>query len=58
MGALVVQPGEPARSTLSLRLHATDVWRMPPLGSRRVDPQGSSLVDGWISGLPRDCGED
>jgi uncharacterized repeat protein (TIGR03806 family) len=50
-GALVLDPGHPERSVLSLRMHRTDVARMPPLGTSVVDPLGTALVDTWIAGL-------
>jgi uncharacterized repeat protein (TIGR03806 family) len=53
-GALVLTPGDPTRSVLSLRMHATDANRMPGLGSEIVDPEGTALVDGWIAGMV-DC---
>jgi uncharacterized repeat protein (TIGR03806 family) len=51
MGARVVLPGDPARSVLSLRMHALDANRMPPLASRVLDMQGTTLIDNWIRGL-------
>ncbi|MFO0636061.1 MAG: PQQ-dependent sugar dehydrogenase [Nannocystaceae bacterium] len=50
-GALVITPGDPARSVLSQRLRATGDARMPPLGSVRIDEQGAALVDAWIESL-------
>lgn len=52
--ALVVAPGHPESSVLSLRMHALDANRMPGLGSHVVDPEGTALVDAWIAGLV-DC---
>ena len=52
MGALLLAPGAPAQSILSLRMHATDAKsRMPPLATRLVDPLGTQVVDDWISSL-------
>ena len=48
-GAKLVTPGDPKKSVLSLRMHATDAWRMPPIASRKVDPQGTALIDAWIT---------
>ncbi|HZS41854.1 MAG TPA: PQQ-dependent sugar dehydrogenase, partial [Polyangia bacterium] len=50
-GALLLIPGMPAKSILSLRMHALDVNRMPPLASHVVDAQGTSLIDSWIQSL-------
>jgi uncharacterized repeat protein (TIGR03806 family) len=49
--ARVLAPGVPARSILSLRMHALNANRMPPLASRIEDTAGTSLVDAWISSL-------
>jgi uncharacterized repeat protein (TIGR03806 family) len=46
--ARLIKPGSPERSILALRVHATDVKRMPPLGRGIVDPQGAALLDDWI----------
>ncbi len=51
MGARVVVPGMPARSLLSLRMHALDANRMPPLATRLEDTQGTALIDSWIRSL-------
>ncbi|RYE87245.1 MAG: hypothetical protein EOO75_14740, partial [Myxococcales bacterium] len=50
-GARVITPGDPARSVLSLRVHALDSKRMPPLGSSVVDEQGVALIDSFITSL-------
>ena len=47
----MLAPGAPARSILSLRMHALDANRMPPLASRVKDTQGVGVVDAWISSL-------
>ena len=47
----LLAPGQPARSILSLRMHALDANRMPPLASRVVDTVGVGVVDAWISSL-------
>ena len=49
--ARVIAPGEPERSVLALRMHRTDTWRMPALGTEVVDPIGSEVVDAWIAAL-------
>jgi uncharacterized repeat protein (TIGR03806 family) len=49
-GGALLTPGDPQRSLMSLRMHATNVKRMPPLGTRIVDEAGSRLIDDWIRG--------
>jgi len=49
--ARLIRPGAPASSLVSLRPHATDGKRMPPLGSGVVDVQGLGSVDRWIQSL-------
>jgi hypothetical protein len=49
--AKVLAPGSAARSLLSVRMHALDASRMPPLASRRVDTEGVGVVDAWIASL-------
>lgn len=50
-GALILTPGAPAKSTASLRMHALDASRMPPLATHVVDTAGTALVDAWIASL-------
>ncbi len=50
-GAKLLTPGMPSMSIMSLRMHALDSSRMPRLGSIVVDPQGTALVDQWVSSL-------
>jgi len=50
-GALRLVPGKPELSTMSLRMHRLDVFRMPKIGSLVVDSKGVALVDAWISDL-------
>ncbi|MFP2930501.1 PQQ-dependent sugar dehydrogenase [Pyxidicoccus sp. 3LG] len=50
-GARLVVPGHPEKSLVSLRMHALDTFRMPPLATRRVDTEGAALVDAWIASL-------
>jgi len=50
-GAVLLAPGDPDLSLMSLRMHTLDSFRMPDIGTRVVDPQGTSLVDAWITGL-------
>jgi uncharacterized repeat protein (TIGR03806 family) len=47
----LVSPASPELSVLSLRLHATDSKRMPPVGVSVADPLGTTLVDDWIRSL-------
>jgi hypothetical protein len=50
-GARWLVPGRPDLSLLSLRTHRLDAARMPPLGSRLVDPVGTAVLDEWISSI-------
>lgn len=50
-GAKIITPGSPSTSVASLRMHALDAHRMPPLASHVVDPMGTAVVDAWISSL-------
>ena len=47
----LVVPGDPAHSILSVRLHATDSKRMPPVAVSITDPSGSTLIDNWVTSL-------
>ena len=51
MNAKVVASGSPSTSIVSLRTHALDSIRMPPLGSRVVDVAGVDVLDSWIHSL-------
>jgi uncharacterized repeat protein (TIGR03806 family) len=50
-GSLIVAPADPSRSIISLRMHALNSSRMPPLGSSVVDTQGTALIDAWINSI-------
>ncbi len=50
-GAKLFTPGNPAKSIISIRTHATDWQRMPPIGSAIVDPLGTSVIDAWITSV-------
>jgi uncharacterized repeat protein (TIGR03806 family) len=50
-GATLLTPGLPERSIVSLRIHATDDKRMPPVASLVVDTDGAEIVDTWIRTL-------
>ncbi|HEX4422367.1 MAG TPA: PQQ-dependent sugar dehydrogenase [Kofleriaceae bacterium] len=47
----IITPGMPVMSLLSLRVHATDSKRMPPVAVSMIDPVGSQLLDDWITQL-------
>ena len=49
--ARILEPGEPRRSLLYLRMLETGRWRMPPLATALVDTQGTRIVSRWIEGL-------
>ena len=49
--ALLIAPGEPSRSIVSLRMHALDHARMPPVGSSVIDTMGTDAIDQWIEEL-------
>jgi hypothetical protein len=48
--AALLTPGSPGKSLISVRMHLENEGAMPPL-RRRVDPQGTRVVDDWISSL-------
>ncbi|UJR79525.1 c-type cytochrome domain-containing protein [Sandaracinus amylolyticus] len=49
---ILVAPGAPERSVLYQRLTSDDpTWRMPPLGTRRVDTAGVARVAAWIEAM-------
>jgi uncharacterized repeat protein (TIGR03806 family) len=47
----LIAPGAPGSSILSLRVHATDAKRMPPVAVTVLDPVGSAVIDDWITSL-------
>ncbi len=49
--ARLLAPGAPERSILSLRMHSTDVNRMPPIGTEVIDEAGIAAVEAWVSEL-------
>ncbi len=49
--AKLLAPGDAAHSIISLRTHALDASRMPPIGSAKVDVQGTTLLDQWINSV-------
>jgi uncharacterized repeat protein (TIGR03806 family) len=50
-GATLLTPGLPEKSIVSLRIHALDDKRMPPLASLVVDQNGADIIDTWIRSL-------
>jgi uncharacterized repeat protein (TIGR03806 family) len=47
---LLVSPGDPSASVLSVRMETIDpLLRMPPLGTVVPDDQGIALIDAWIT---------
>ena len=52
--ALLVAPGAPDRSLISIRMHIEGSGAMPPL-RRRADSKGTKLIDDWIRSL-ESCG--
>lgn len=50
-GALLVAPGDPSHSLVSVRMHALGRGRMPPIGTAVIDEAGGALVDDWIRSL-------
>ncbi len=50
-GAKLVVPGAPGKSLVSIRAHATDARRMPPLATGVVDTNGLGVIDAWITAL-------
>jgi uncharacterized repeat protein (TIGR03806 family) len=47
----LIVPGDPASSIVSIRLHATDSKRMPPVAVSVTDTTGTSVLDAWITSL-------
>jgi mono/diheme cytochrome c family protein len=50
-------PGDPSKSTVSFRMHQLPdpnqpLLRMPQIGSLVVDPDGTKLIDDWITAMP------
>ena len=48
-GTNLLVPTDPDHSILALRMNALDSNRMPRLGSRRLDPLGTGLMQAWIT---------
>jgi uncharacterized repeat protein (TIGR03806 family) len=49
--AKIVAPGDPSKSILSMRFHATDARRMPPVGVKVTDGPAAALLDEWITSV-------
>jgi uncharacterized repeat protein (TIGR03806 family) len=49
--AKILTPTDPGHSIISLRVHANDSKRMPPVAVSIVDPLGSKLIDDWITSV-------
>jgi len=47
--ARLLYPGHPSKSIISLRMHALDLNRMPPLATMMVDSVATSVIDSWLS---------
>jgi uncharacterized repeat protein (TIGR03806 family) len=47
----IIVPGAPDASVMSLRVHATDAKRMPPVAVTITDPTGTAVIDDWIRSL-------
>jgi len=47
----LIVPGAPQSSILSLRMHATDGKRMPPVAVSVIDEAGGAVIDDWIGSL-------
>jgi putative heme-binding domain-containing protein len=52
VGARVIAPGDPYRSTLFYRISTEASGRMPHIGSKVVDDGGVLVVRDWIRSLP------
>ena len=50
-GARLLAPGAPDQSVLLERMERRGEGQMPPLASRRVDPEGTGLVRRWVLDL-------
>jgi uncharacterized repeat protein (TIGR03806 family) len=50
-GTKLLVPGKPSLSQISIRPHALDAKRMPPIASHVVDTSNMATVDAWITSL-------
>jgi putative heme-binding domain-containing protein len=53
LGARIIAPGDPFRSTLFYRINTEGSGRMPHIGSRVADDNGARLLRDWIRSLPK-----
>lgn len=51
--ARIICAGDAGRSVLPVRLTSRGAGQMPPVGSSRIDPQGTSLILQWLASLTR-----
>ena len=51
-GAMLIAPGEPGKSVLPVRLTSRGPGQMPPVGTTKLDPQGTALIFQWLASLP------
>jgi putative heme-binding domain-containing protein len=58
LGARVIAPGDPDRSTLVYRISTEGSARMPHIGSRLADEAGVRLIRDWIRSMPAGPGND
>jgi len=49
--AVLIAPGEPARSVVPLRMKTRGANQMPPLGTSLIHPDGVAVVEDWIRSL-------
>ena len=56
-GAKLVAPGDASRSLLWLRMQTRDNRQMPPLATKRSDPEGLALIREWIEAMPQAGGD-
>jgi uncharacterized repeat protein (TIGR03806 family) len=48
VGNKFIEPGDPAKSSISILMHTLGNDRMPPVGTAIVDTQATTLIDNWI----------
>jgi hypothetical protein len=58
LGARVIAPGDPYRSTLFYRINTEGLGRMPHIGSRFVDEAGVRLLRDWIRSVQARASDD
>jgi hypothetical protein len=50
-GSLIIAPGDAAHSIIDIRMNDLGQYRMPKLGSSRVDTRVIPLLESWINGM-------